>query len=143
MALGIASRCNLRDLQFWCHYSLAWLFSEEGRFRDAHAHIEYSKSHAVNDAYILGCGMRLQADILLKQGIFEEAKSKVLCAVETFEKFGAARDLEVCKELLQWIEEGMNNPVATHESDSDSELLDTVLFLTLAINSPFLGLDPK
>jgi len=100
MALGIASRLNLRNLQFWTHYSLAWLFFDQGKFGDACTHIEHSKSHAVNYAYNLGCAMDLHATTLFGQGRFEEAKSEVLCAAETFEKLGAAGDLERCRELL-------------------------------------------
>jgi len=143
IVLGITSCLNLHNLQFWSHYSLAKLFSAEGRFGDAYTHVEHSRSHAANDTYNLGIAMYLHADILCEEGRFEEAKSEVSCAAETFEKLGAARDLYWCRNLVRRIEEGMNNPVATHEPDSDSELLGTVLLPTQAINSPFLGRDPE
>jgi len=142
VAIGIASRFNFHDRQFWCHYSLAQLFSEEGRFGDAYTHIEHSKSHAVNDAYNLGNATHLHADILRAQGRFEEAKSEVSCAAETFERLGAAQDLEECRELLRCIQEEMNDPAVSHELDSDGESLTTVLFPT-PINSPFSGQNPE
>jgi len=126
IALGIASRANLREQQLWCHYALANLYFDEGRFGDAYTHIEHSKSNAVNNAYDLGKTMSLHAHILRKQGRFEEAKSEVLHAAGTFEKLGAARDLERCRDLLRRIQEEMNGPVATHEPDS--KLLKMVLF---------------
>jgi tetratricopeptide (TPR) repeat protein len=60
-ALGIASSFNWHDQLFWIHYSLAELFLDEGRFDDAHAHVERAKSHAVDNAYYLGRAMELQA----------------------------------------------------------------------------------
>ena len=139
-ALGIASRLGLHNLQFWTYYSLAWLFFNEGRSGVAYTHIEHSKSHAVNNAYNLGRAMDLHADILYGQGRLEEAKSEFLCAAETFEKLGAAGDLERCRGLLQRISEEMNTAVATHEPDSDRELLDTGLFPT-PIDPSFSGRD--
>jgi len=53
---------NLDDQLFWVLYALALLFSTEGRFDDAHAHIERAKSHAINDPHNLGYAMELQAD---------------------------------------------------------------------------------
>ena len=135
-ALGIASRFDWPDWQFWCHYSLAMLFFDEGRLNDAYTHIGYSMSHAVNDAYNSGCGMRLHADILLNEGRFEEAKFKALCAAETFEKFKAAQDLKLCRGLLQSIEKKLSDSVATHEPDSDGELPETAPFPP-PINSAF------
>jgi len=128
-ALGIASRFNVRDIQTWCHNSLARLFLGEGKFDDAYTHIESSKSYAINDPHSLGCAMRLHADILYEQGRFGEAESEALCAAETFEKVGATQDLKECREFLQRVGEGTNDPVVTHESDGDSQLLKSVLFL--------------
>ena len=125
-AIGIASRFNLPTLQFRYHCSLAELFSDEGRFSDTYIHIEHSKSHAVNHPYALGCITFVHARILRKQGRFEEAKSEVLCAAETFEKLGAARDLRWCRGFLL----EMNPLIATHEPDSGGELLGTLVFPT-------------
>ena len=43
-------------LLLWVHYELITtrLFRDEGRFDDAHTHIERVKSHTVNSAYNLG-----------------------------------------------------------------------------------------
>jgi len=139
-ALGIASRFNFSALQFRCRCSLAELFSDEGRFSDAYTHIECSSSRAVNEPYNLGRITFVHAHVLQKQGRFEEAKSKVLCAAEAFERFGAAQDLKWCRELLQRIQEGADDPVATHELDGVGELVEMVPFHTL-IHSPFSGQD--
>jgi len=130
-ALGIASNSNSRNLQFWSHYSLARLFSNQGRFDDAYTHIEHSKSYAVNDTHKLGLAMELHAEILYWHDRFGEARSEVLCAAETFEKLGSARELKWCRDLLRLIEEEMNDPVANRESDSDGESLGKALFLHL------------
>jgi tetratricopeptide (TPR) repeat protein len=89
-ALRIAS-FNWHDQQFWIHYSLAGLFCDQRRFDDAHAHVEHAKTHAVNDAYNLGCAMRLQAEFWYQQGGLEEGRSGALCAVGVFEKLVAER----------------------------------------------------
>ena len=102
-ALGIASSFNWHDEQFWNHYCLAGLFFDKGRFGDAHAHVERSKSYAVDGAYNLGRAMRLKARIWYRQRRFEEARSEVSRAAEVFEKLGAARDLESCRQLLRKI----------------------------------------
>ena len=51
--------------------------------------------------------MILQTEILYYEHRFEEAKSEALCAADVFEKLGAARSLEICRELLQVIEREM------------------------------------
>jgi len=105
IALGIASSFNWHDELLGIHYSLAKLFSKEGRFDVAHAHIERAKSHAANDSgYHLGRAMRLQAGFWYQERRLEEAKSEVLRAVEVFEKLGAAQDIERCEELLRNIQ---------------------------------------
>jgi len=135
-ALGIASCFDWHNEQFLCHLSLADIFANEGRFSNAHIHIEHSKSHTVDNAYNLGSVLRVHACILHAQGRLEEAKSEMLQATVIFEKLGAAHDLEQARTLLQGIQEEMNNPVATEELDSDGELLKTMLFPT-PTNSPF------
>jgi tetratricopeptide (TPR) repeat protein len=89
-ALGIASSFNWHDHLFWAHYALAELFLDEGRFDDAHAHVERAKSHAVNNAYYLGRAMELQARVWYKQHRLEEARSEALRAADVYEKLGAA-----------------------------------------------------
>jgi len=129
LALGIASSFDWPDELFWICYSLADLFLSQGRFDDAHAHIEHAAPHTVNDAYNLGRLMELQARIWYRQDRLEQAKSEVLRATDIYEKLGAALDLEDCRELLQRIDEGMSVSVASDESDDNGELLETVLLV--------------
>ena len=79
---------------------LAVLFSGEGRFDDAHAHIEQAKSHTVNNTYFLARASWLQAFIWYQQNMFEEAKSEALRALNIFEKLGATNDAGDTRELL-------------------------------------------
>jgi tetratricopeptide (TPR) repeat protein len=124
-ALGIADSFNWHSEQFWIHYSLAKLFRHQGRFDEAHAHIELVKSHADNHAYHLGRAMELQAGLWYQQGRLEEARSEVLCAVGVYEKLGAAKDVEECRILLRDIEEETKKSVASGGSDF-GELPETV-----------------
>jgi len=111
-ALRIATTFNWHGKLFWIHYSMAEVFSNEGGFDDACIHIELAKSHAINDMYLLARTTHLQATFWHRQHRFKEAKSRALDAANVFEKLGAARDLEVCKGLLQDIEMEMNKPMA-------------------------------
>jgi len=106
VVLGIASPFNWLNQQFCVHFSLAVLFSKEGRFDDAHAHIERAKSNAINshDTYLLGRAMFMHAWIWHRQRRFEEAKSEALRAVDAFAKVGAVDDTEGIGELLQHID---------------------------------------
>ena len=115
VVLKIASSFNWYNELLRAHLSLAEVFSDLGRFDDAHAHIERAKEHAVNDAYNLARAMKVQANLWYIQGRLEEARSEALRAADVFEKLGAARDLEGCRKLLRWIEEEMNGPVASGE----------------------------
>ena len=109
---------------FWANYSLAGLFRDQGKFDDANAHIERAKSYTANSPYYLGYAMELQASIWCEQDRFEEARSEVLRATDVYERLGAAKDVEDCRELLQDIEEELDTPsVASDQSDSDCELL--------------------
>jgi len=103
-ALKTASSFNWHSQQFWILYFLAQLFSDEGRFDDAHAHIERAKFHATNDTYNLARAMGLQARFWYKQCRFEEATSVALDAADMFEKLGAMKDVEDCRRLIQDIE---------------------------------------
>ena len=117
LALGIASSLNWASGLFWVYYSLAELFSEQGRFDDARAHIERAKSHAADDAYNLGRAMELQANFWYEQHMFEEAKLEALRSIGFYEKVRATKGLENCREFLKKID----------ELGSDGELLDTIL----------------
>ena len=104
-SIGIASSFNWRDILFWNNYSLAELFFDQNRFNDAHAHVERAKSHVIDDSYLLGRAMELQARFWYGECMFEEAKSEVLRAVDIYEGIGATRDVEDCKAILRDIEE--------------------------------------
>ena len=106
VALGIASPFNWLNLLFWTRYRMAELSSDEGRFGDAHAHVEQAKLYATNsnNAYILARAMQLQAEVWHRERRFWEAKSEALDAVDILEKLGAAHDAECVKGLLQQID---------------------------------------
>ena len=133
--LEIVSSFNWRDEQFWDHYGLANLFFNQGRFNDSHPHIEHAESHAARDTYLMGRVMHLRAVFWYKQRRFREARSEVLCAVNVFEKVGAAKDLEICGSILRGIEEEMDELTTSRESDFNGELLHTVLFPILTFPS--------
>ena len=103
-ALEIASPFNWHDSLFWIHYSLADLFRNEGEYDDAHAHIERAKSHAVDDAFKLGRAMHMQAIVWYRQRRLRDAKWEASQALEIFENLGAAKDAEICRDLLQMVE---------------------------------------
>ena len=103
-ALKIASPFNWLDQLFWIHFSLAELCFDQGRFDVAHTHIEHTKSHAVNDAYLLALAQRTQAGFWYKQQKFEEAKSEALRAVDVFEELGAVAAAEVTRKLIRRID---------------------------------------
>ena len=103
-ALRTASLFDWQDELFWIHYTLALLFSAEGEFDDANAHIVQAKLHAVDTPYKQGRAMNVQAWIWYRQRKLEDAKIEVLGVVEIYEKLGAARDVGVCGELLKMIE---------------------------------------
>jgi len=104
VALRIASSLNLHRELFRVHSLLADLFSREGRFDDAHTHVEQAKFHAVGDAYLLARASRLQAGFWGQRHMFEEAKSEALRALGAFEKLGAANDVEDTRKLLEQID---------------------------------------
>ena len=136
IALEIASSLGLDDQLFWVHFNLAQLFLGEGKFDDAHTHIENAESHAISGMRDLGLAMGLQAEIWYNQGMFEKARSGVSHAADVFEKLGATRDLESCREGLRQIDEKLNSPVVSDEPDIDGELLETPP-LPACINVPF------
>ena len=103
-ALRIASFLDWHYEQFWGHYCLAELFFNQGRYDDSHAEVEHAKSHGVNDMYLMGRAMNLQAGYWYEQDRLREAKSEVLCAIDAYEKVGATKDLGMCRDLLRDIE---------------------------------------
>ena len=106
-ALGIVSPFNWHDELFWIHYHLTDLFLNENGFTEANTHIEQAKLHAVNNAYRLSRAMESQAVVWCLQLKLEDAKSEVLRVLETYEGFGAVKDVEECRKLLQRIERAM------------------------------------
>ena len=115
IALRIASHFNWHDQLVLNHISLAQLFSEEGRFDDAHTHTKRAKSHAINFPYLLARAMCLQAKSWHEQGRLGEAKSEVLRAVDVFVKLGATDDLQPCRARLRDIEATIDKREASHE----------------------------
>ena len=118
VALGIVSSFNWHDHLFAIHYKLAELFHDEGRFDDTQAHLERAKFHTINNTYHLGRAMGLQARAWYKQGRLEEARTRALGAADVYEKLGAAKDVEDCRELLRKIETSL---VASGQSYSNCE----------------------
>ena len=114
-ALEIASSFDWHDELFWIHHALAWLFIQVREFDNSQAHVEQAKTHAVNNAFHLGCAMEQQAWVWYRQGRFKEAKAEILCALETFEKLGSTSYLGECTDLLWKIE------LATESSDPGGE----------------------
>ena len=135
-ALGIASRFNWNSELSSIHRDLAKLFCQEGRFNDAQTQIEQAKPHAQNDTYRVGVTALEQARIYYQQRRFAKAKPEVLCALEIFEKFGALRDVERCKNLLQKIERETKGRATSGRPSSISEILHMIHFST-PINFPF------
>jgi tetratricopeptide (TPR) repeat protein len=103
-ALRIASSFNWDTELFWIHRELARVFFNQGKFNDAHTHIEHAKSHSVNNAYLMGRATRQQALFWYRQRRFEEARSAASHAAEVFERLGATRDAKVCRGILQRLE---------------------------------------
>ena len=106
-ALGIANSFNWHGEQFWNHFVLGQLFLSESRFDDAHAHVERAKLHAIDNTYHLGRAMKLRARVWRREHRFEEAKSEILHAADVFERVGAAKDLERCRDTLRSVEREM------------------------------------
>ena len=123
VALGIASASSWHDSLFWINHNLAALFCDDGRFDEAHAHIELAKSHTANSAYTLGRAMELWATVWYKQRRVEEAKAGALRAADVYEKLGNAQDVERCRKLLERIEGGLDTP---GWSRSGCEFLQTI-----------------
>jgi len=141
-ALQIASEFNWPSQLFWNNYCLAEMFFDKERFDEAHLHAKRAKSHAADDAFLLGRGMALLARFCYKRQRFEEAKSEALSAIEVFEKLGAALDLEKCRKILRDADKELNSSSATRGSSSDGEFHRTVSFST-PINFPLSGQGSK
>jgi len=121
IAFAIATPLNWNNGLFWIHYSLAELFRDEGMFDDAQTHVEHAKSHAVDGAYNLGSAMKVRVMISYKQLKLEEARIEALRAADIFDKLGATKDAEDCREFLRIIEEELNT--VSGQSGFNCELL--------------------
>ena len=116
-ALKMVSSFGWHHDQFWNHHGLAVVYFRQGRFDESYAHVERAKSLAVDDPYLMGRAMRLQAYFWYEQRRLEEARSEALRAADALEKVGATRDLEKCRSLLHDIEQAMENPtIPTQET---------------------------
>ena len=125
-ALDISTPFNWHGTQFWVHYALASLFRGECKFDDANAHVEQAKSHAVDNPYHLGRAIETQAQVWYRQGRLEDAKSETLRAIEVYEKVGATKDGEDCRDLLRKIEQAMEGHLTSVDSGSDGEFLGMI-----------------
>ena len=130
-ALGIASSLNWDYDLFWIYYNLAVVSSGEGKFEDAHIHIEHAKSHAVDHTYNLTRASELQATFWNKQHRLEEAKSGALRVLDVYEKLGAVQDAERVRRLLERID---RNAQGNERSGHDGEPLEAAL-LVVSVNS--------
>jgi tetratricopeptide (TPR) repeat protein len=113
VALGIATSFDWHDQLFRIHLSLARIFLREGRLDDGHTHVERATPYTVNNTFNLGTAMMVRAMLWKRQHRLEEARSEILRAADVFEKLGSSRGKEICARVLQEIQEGMNNPVAS------------------------------
>ena len=111
-ALEIATSFNWHSDLLLIHNTLARLVFDEGRFDEAHIHIEHAKSHAVNDTYSLCHMVEQQAWFWYTQRKFEEARSAASHIADVYERLGATRDMERCRTLLRKIKQ------ATETSDT-------------------------
>ena len=116
VALGIASFLNYHTELFWVHLSLADVLLGQGRFDDAQVHTGHTKSHAINNAYLLARASQLQAWVWYGRHMFEEAKSEALYNLGVFEKLGATNDAEHTRGLLRRIDPDTrgNGPGSSH-----------------------------
>ena len=137
-ALGIASRFDWKDQLFWIHYGLAGLFCNEGRFDDAHTHIEQARSHSENHPYRVGRSALEQARIYYQQRKPGNATSEVLCALEIFKKVGALSYVNCCNDFLWEIEQETKVRATAGELSSTGEIPYTTNF-PIPINSPILA----
>ena len=104
-ALTIASSDGWTSQLFWIHHGLAQLFLDEDDFDKAHAHIEQARPYVVNDSYLLGRGIHLQAQIYYRQDRLEDSASEALRALEIFEGLKAQRFAQECRDMLRGIEQ--------------------------------------
>ena len=139
-ALRIASSLGDFKRLFEAHFAVVPPLFTEGRFDDAHAHLERAKSYAVNDAYNLARASQSCARLWGAQGVFGEAKSEALRALGIFEKLGATNDAEEIRELLGHIDrDAMDSDLAaSNDSDNNGESPQKKKLLVMCVNSSYL-----
>ena len=115
------------------YYALTELLLSRGKPDDANAHIEQAKPYAVDSAYNQGRAMEQQAKVWYFRHKAEDAKSEALRAANTFEKLGAATDLERCRETLRGIQEGLSTNSSPHMPRSWKSLLSSSPFRMLVV----------
>ena len=103
-SLQIASPLGVTSLLSQVHLFLAQLYTKEGKFNDAHAHVEHARLHAGNNMLLLGRVIVENVRSLCRQNRFGEGKSEALSALAVFKKIGAADYVEEARELLDEIE---------------------------------------
>ena len=104
-ALTTASSFGWSNRLFWIYCNLAILFRDEDDFDKAHAYIEQARSYAVDDPYLLGRGILLQALVYYRQHRLEDSASGAGRALEIFEGLGVQKYVEKSKCLLRDIEQ--------------------------------------
>ena len=113
VALRIASsHANWHSTTFWVYYTMVVLYSEQGKFGDAYAHLERARPHALNDAHNSAYGMILQVYIWYYECRLEEAESEALRAMDAFERLGATEGVERCRRAVSEIREEMKKLVS-------------------------------
>ena len=127
----MASSRGWYDQLCWVHFEMAQLFRDQCEYDAANAQIELTKSHALGDIYKLGRAMQLQAGIWYLQHRLEDAKSEAVHALENYEKAGAARDAEFCRDFLQKVERAIKDGF-------QGEILEIILHPTF-VNLYFLA----
>jgi len=122
VALGIVSSLGEASRAFWIHFHLAKLFSREGRFDDAHTHVEQAKSHAVHNTYLLARASLLQARFWYRQCMFEEAKYEASRVLSVFEKLGVTSGVERARKLLGQIDRNARGNCLATPDELDDDL---------------------
>ena len=104
MALEIAFSLNEVNQLFWVNWSLAGVFSREGKFDDAQIHAERARSYAVDSPFLLARASLLQAQLWYTQSMFGEARSEGLRALDVLKELGAVSDAEFTRQFLREID---------------------------------------
>lgn len=116
IALQIASDFEFHELLFWINHDLVEAFLDDGKFDDAHAHVNQALLHSSNSTLDQGRAILLQARAWYRQHRLEEATSGVLRALEVFERLGAAKHVAKCENLLRIIEQASKGPSPSVDS---------------------------